>query len=426
MNEPSLINDCFLHDKDRLRHDEAIALLRGRMVCVVGQETIDANDGLGRVLAHDILARHAVPLHTNSAVDGYAFDHRTVGASPTKLSGRVAAGDLSPPPLVEGTAVRIFTGAAMPEGADTVAMQEDCHEENGTVVLPEGLKRGANCRLAGEDLSSGDLVLEAGRRLRAADLAALASIGLAQLPVHKRLQVALFSSGNEMRTPGERSSPLRPGEVYDANQPLIQALAAPLPIDLHHGGILEDDANAVETAFKKASKDYDVILTTGGASKGAEDHMLDVLDRMGKRHLWQLAVKPGRPMMFGQFERPASGRNCLFFGLPGNPVAAMVCFLLYTRPALLALAGAEWEDPHRFALPADFSIEKKKPDRREFLRGILMRNEDSSSSVRKFERDGSGIISSLREADGLIEIPEDVTKLAKGSLVNFIPFSSFL
>lgn len=422
---PSLINDCFLHDKDRLRHDEALALLQERLSPIVGREEIATDNGLGRVLAQDILAPHKVPLHTNAAVDGYAFDSADFTGAPMALSGRIPAGHLDPAPLVQGTAVRIFTGAPMPPGAQTVAMQEDCSQSDGFVTLPDGLKSGANCRLSGEDLMPGDTVVEAGKRISAADLAAIASVGIHRINVHRPLKVALFSNGDEMRIPGESEKSLKPGEVYDANQPLISALCSPLPVEVSMLGIIRDEAVLAEDALGKAAESHDVIITSGGASRGSEDHMVTTLDKLGKRHLWQLAIKPGRPMIFGQVGRQNGVGDCLFFGLPGNPVAAMVCFLLYTQPALLRLAGSKWQTPVRYKVPAAFSIAKKKPDRREFMRGKLVVTEDGELTVAKYDRDGSGLISSLRKSDGLIEIPEHVTKLNQGELVSFLPFDGF-
>lgn len=419
------IDDCFFHDRDRMRHDDALTLLRERLIPVVSSEEIALSHALGRILNKDIIAPHDVPLHTNAAVDGFAFAGSVRDRRDLKVSMTIAAGDLSPASLPQNHAARIFTGATMPEGADTVAMQEDCETQNGTVTIPDDLPMGANCRKAGEDLHAGDCALKAGTRLIAADLAAAASIGKANLPVYGKLTVTCFSSGDEMRRVGDTTTPLQRGEVFDANWPLLSALLAPLPVNVSDGGILGDDLDATREAIEKAARSSDVILTTGGASRGAEDHMLAVLDDLGKRHLWQLAVKPGRPMMFGQIARVSTRQDCLYFGLPGNPVAAMICFLLYTRPALLRLAGANWTTPPRFKVPAAFGIDKKKPDRREFLRGILSTDEDGTLTVRKFARDGSGLISSLREADGLIELPEEMTRLETGTPVDFIPFSSF-
>ena len=424
INRPVQIDDCFVHDKDRLKHEDALDILKQRLTSIVENETISCGDALGRVVAQDIVAPHPVPLHTNSAVDGYAFRHSDFQGDPLPRSAKIAAGELSPAPLKGGTVVRIFTGAPMPLGADTVAMQEDCVTTGDQILLPEGLKPGANCRRAGEDLSEGDVVLTKSDRLDSADLAALASIGIARVSVFKKLSIALFSTGDEMRDPSLHESSLRPGEVYDANRPLLKALCGRLPAKINDGGILEDDATKTQNTIRDASFHHDIIITTGGASKGSEDHMLTTLDALGKRHLWQLAVKPGRPMMFGQIKRD-NDTNCMFFGLPGNPVAAMVCFLLYVQPALLLLAGGKWHVPHRFQVPAGFAIKNKKPDRREFLRGALKVDVNGKLSVEKYDRDGSGLISSLRESDGLIEVPEGTTSVQHGTPVSFIPFSSF-
>ncbi len=423
--ERTPIDDCFLHDKDRLRHAEAISLLKQNLRPIAGSEPVALADASNRILAEDTAAPHNVPLHNNAAVDGYAFRHSDLSTELMPVGGRIAAGDLDPEPLPSKIAVRIFTGAVMPEGADSVAMQEDCKTEGKTVTLPAGLKVGANCRLAGEDLRSGDLVGTKGIRLSAADIAAMASIGQATLPVFKKLKVTIISSGDELRTVGDDQAPLRVGEVWDVNAPLLSTLLSKLPVDMARTNIVADHQKAVEAVLRDASQTSDIILTTGGASRGAEDHMLAVLDKIGKRHLWQLAVKPGRPMMFGQIPRNEQSADCFYFGLPGNPVAAMVCFLLYVRPSILRLGGAAWSEPPHFPLPAAFEIPKKKPDRREFLRGILETGDDGTVAVNKFARDGSGLISSLRMADGLIEIPEEVTSVKKSQIVDFIPFSSF-
>ena len=408
-----------------MTHDEAVGLLRERMKKVVGQETVSLSAALGRITSNNVSAPHNVPLHTNSAVDGYAFRHADLSDAAMPVSLRIAAGDQNSNALQPGTIARIFTGAPMPEGADSVAMQEDCSTDGKLVSLPQGLKPGANCRQAGEDLSEGATLIQAGHRLRPADVAALASIGKDTVDVSKRLKVKLLSSGDELRRVGDHKHPLAVGQVWDSNTAMLEALLTSLPVDVTIGEVLADDPDIVESALVSAARSADVVITTGGASRGDEDHMLNVLANIGKRHLWQLAVKPGRPMMMGQINTPEKRAPCLFMGLPGNPVAAMVCFLLYVRPSLLALCGARWVEPARFRLPADFEIKNKKPDRREFLRGILSVSDNGETRVRKFNRDGSGLISSLRESDGLIEIPESATSVAQNELVNFIPFSSF-
>lgn len=420
MSPRRLLDDCFRHDRDRLRHEEALALLRERASSVVDVESVPVGEAHGRILAEDVTSPRDVPTFDNAAVDGYAYraaDYEPAGGwFPVVL--RAAAGHPAGEPLPKRGAARIFTGAPVPEGADTIAMQEDCEPhvqgDRGFVAIPPGQKPGANRRKAGEDLKVGDVIAAAGRRLRPQDLAALASVGAVDVPVFRRLRVAIASTGDEVARPGD---PLPPGGVYDANHVMLTALLSALPIDVHDLGILPDDRKAVEARLSQAAGEHHAILTTGGASRGEEDHVVTAIDRLGTRHLWQLAVKPGRPMSFGQIGDAAT------VGLPGNPVAAFVCAILYVRPLLLALAGATWEEPQRFPLPADFAIESK-PDRREFLRGRLQQV-DGRVSIAKFPRDGSGIITGLRQADGLIEVPEDVTRVSRGDLVSFVPLHQF-
>jgi len=420
MSERAILDDCFLHDKDRLRHDEALAILKAAVAPVVGTEQVSLDEASGRVLAEPVTSPRAVPADDNSAVDGYAFtfaDYETTGGF-FPVVERIAAGHPAENPLPAGAAARIFTGAIMPGRADSVAMQEDCepHQQDGEafVVIPPGLKQGANCRLAGEDLESGDAVAVAGQRLRPQDIAAIASTGRARISVFKPIKVALFSTGDEIIRPG---APLGEGQVYDSNHYLLRALLESVGAAISDLGVLGDDAQSVADALAGAAADHHAVLTTGGASRGEEDHLVTTLDRLGKRHLWQLAIKPGRPMTFGQIGKT------IVLALPGNPVAAFVCFLLYARPVLSVLSGAGWIEAQRFAVPAGFEIESKKPDRREFLRGTLVRDA-GRLEVRKFARDGSGLITSLREADGLIELDETTTAVRRGEPVSFIPFSA--
>lgn len=414
-----LADDCFAHDKDRMKHAEAIALLQKQVSTIVGTETIELAEVTGRILAQDISAPRNIPAFDNSAVDGFAFAHSDYEACGGffPITARIPAGEAIDIELPSATSARIFTGARMPSGADTVAMQEDCelHTQDGTnfAIIPRGLKSGANCRLAGEDVKSGEMVAETNTVLRPQDLAAIASTGTNKIEVHNQLKIALFSSGDELLRPGDEFTV---GKVYDANHFMLRSMLGTLPAEISDLGILPDDPNAVEALLEKATEDHNVVLSTGGASRGEEDHFVDALTKLGNCHMWQLAVKPGRPMAFGQIG------NTPCFTLPGNPVAAFVCFLLYVRPALICLAGGNWNEPQRFSIPAAFSI-KSKPDRREFLRGNLETNENGSVMVQKFQRDGSGLISGLRAADGLIEIPEKTTEISAGDPVDFIPFS---
>ncbi|MEM1401582.1 MAG: molybdopterin molybdotransferase MoeA, partial [Pseudomonadota bacterium] len=353
-----LIDDCFVHDKDRLRHHDALEILRTRLSPVVGEERVDLPNAAGRIIAETITATAPVPGTDNAAVDGYAFAHGDfAGVDGTfPLSGRVAAGDLDPPPLKPGTAVRIFTGAVMPDGADTVAMQEDCDTDGQTsVTIPPGLKAGANRRRAGEDVSSGSIIVEPGIRLRPQEIAAIATTGAAQIMAFAPVRVAIMSTGNEIVELGrERAA----GQVHDSNKPMLRALLAGLPTQVTDLGVLADDETTVRQRLAEAAARFDLVITTGGASRGEEDHLIEAVEALGTRHLWQLAIKPGRPMSFGQIG------NCVVLTLPGNPVAVFVCFLLYARQTLLALGGADWKEPTGFWLPAGFEMPRKKPDRR--------------------------------------------------------------
>ncbi|EFL90435.1 gephyrin-like molybdotransferase Glp [Ahrensia sp. R2A130] len=417
------INDCFFTDKERMTHGEAIALLKSRLSPIASLEAIPLEEALNRVAAAPVPATFPVPLHTNAAVDGYAVRYEDIARGWLPVFQRIAAGNLAPDPLEPTSAARIFTGAVMPAHADTVAMQEDCEVYGETVKLPPKLKQGANCRHAGEDLQQHDLVVQTGKRISAADLAALTSIGTSSLQVSNKLKVGILSSGAELREPSSADTQLRSGEVFDVNRPLLKALLSDLPVKVVDYGIVQDTAADVHAALLKASAECDVVLTSGGASLGAEDHMLAALDELGQRHMWQLAVKPGRPMMFGQMPK-ASGGDAYFFGLPGNPVAAMVCFLMYAHPAIRRLGGEDWFEPARFQVKANFDMQSRKPDRREFLRGSLS-HKGGMAHATKYPRDGSGLISSLRESDGFIELSEDGAAVKQGQLISFIPFTAF-
>ena len=417
-----LLDDCFAHDKPRLRHEEALSILKQRIAPIAGVENVALVETTGRILSTDIAAPHPVPAHTNAAVDGFSFASAGYDASAGSefpVTGRVAAGHRLTEALASGTAARIFTGAVIPEGHDTVVMQEDVRF--GTVGgqemvgIPAGLKPGANVRKAGEDVKTGEVVLRAGTVLRPQDLAALASLGFGQISCFTRVRVGIVSTGDEIIHVG---APLAPGQVYDANSPMLAALigtTGAVAVDL---GVLPDKLEEVKARLAQAATQFDVIITSGGVSRGEEDHITAALDALGKRHLWQLAIKPGRPMSFGQIS------DCVVLGLPGNPVAVFVCFLLYVWPLLRRMGGAGWPEPTRYQIPALFAFKGKKPGRREFWRGIL-KETPRGLAVDKFARDGSGLISGLRAADGLIDIPEEAEQVQPGDLVAFIPFSQF-
>ncbi len=418
---PKLADDCFVLDKDRIPHREALAILEARVRPVVSSEEVGLADATGRFLAEPIVAPRPIPAHDNAAVDGYAFAYASYdkgGGARLRIAGQASAGHPFCGKPSAKDAVRIFTGAVMPEGLDTVVMQEDVTVDDGAserwVTIPPGLKQGANRRLAGEDAKADAVLVAAGTRLRPQEIASAAAAGLDRLRCHTPLKVAIASTGDEIVRPGERFAL---GKVYDANAPMLEGLIKAVGVNAFDLGILADKADRVRAALLEASESYDAIIVSGGASQGAEDHVARSIEALGKRHLWQIAIKPGRPMSFGQIG------NAVVLGLPGNPVAVFVCFLMYVRPVLTRLAGGSWPEPVRYPLPAAFS-QKKKLGRREFWRGKLI-NAHGRLQVVKFPRDGSGLISSLRESDGLIEVPEDVAEVREGDAVHFMPFSEF-
>lgn len=405
-----------------MRHDDAVRLLRDRVAPVASTESVPLVSAAGRVLAEAAFARSPVPAHTNAAVDGYAFahaDHIAGTEQSWAIAGRAAAGHPFGAPVGKAQAVRIFTGAVVPEGTDTVVMQEDCEPapaDPSQVRFQKGLKRFANVRKAGEDVKAGELLLDVGHVIRPQDLAALASIGYAEVPVFQRLRVGVVSTGDEIVAPGSRA--LEPGEVYDANAAMLRALAASAGAEAVDLGIWPDRAALVRQRLLEASREYDVIITSGGASRGEEDHMAAAIGALGQRHFWQILVKPGRPMMLGQVGRAA------VVGLPGNPVAVFVCFLMYVWPMLRRMGGAGWPEPRRLMLPSAFAFPNRKIGRRELWRGRIV-DRDGSLQVEKFERDGSGLITSLRWADCLIDIPEETPEVRRGDMLAVLPFSQY-
>ena len=411
-----LSDDCFAFGGPLMTAGEALDLMRRRIGPIGAVESVPLGAAGGRVLASDLFSPMAVPPHDNVAVDGYAFRHADlVPGADTRLglAARIAAGHPAAAGLAPGSAARVFTGAVVPAGADTVAMQEDVRLEDGAVVVPPGLKPGANTRRAGEDVAAGALLLGRGTRLRAQELGLAASAGRTDLPVFRRLVAAVFSTGVELREPGR---PLGPGQAYDANRPMLAELLRGLGCTVDDLGILPDDAAAVRDGLAAAAERSDLLVTSGGVSSGEEDHVRAAVAALGDIHLWRLAIKPGRPLALGRIGDAA------FIGLPGNPVAAMVCFLRFARPLILRRAGACDLEPTLFRVTAGFD-HRKKAGRREWVRCRLGRGADGRPTAERFPRQGSGILSSMVASDGLVELDEDLTELRPGMPVDFLPFS---
>jgi molybdopterin molybdotransferase len=414
-----LSDDCFAFGSELLSIGAALAMLDAKLVAVVEPETVPLKEALGRILAAAIDAPRNVPPHDNAAVDGYAVFFADLSPdAPTELpiGGRAAAGHPLGRAARRGEAIRIFTGAPMPEGPDTVLMQEDCSEAEGRVRIPPGIKRGANRRRVGEDVMAGARVLSSGRRLRAQELGLAAALGFTTLPVYRRLRVAVFSTGDEVRDPG---TALPAGAIYDANRYVLYALLEGLGAAVTDLGILPDRDSAIREALAAAAATHDLIIGSGGMSTGEEDRVKAAVEAQGRLHFWRLAIKPGRPVAMGQVG------GIPFMGLPGNPVAVMVTFLLLARPLIQRLAGAAVTPPQRFRVTAGFDY-KKRSNRCEYVRARLVRDAAHGLRAEKFPRDGAGILSSMIESDGLVEIGEGISRLAPGDPVEFLPFSELM
>ena len=411
-----LSDDCFAFGGELIKTEEALRLLTERLEIVVEREDIDLRSAAGRILAADIVSDRAVPPHDNAAVDGYAVrfdDLGENGETRLTLAGRIAAGTQMDRPLGRGEAIRIFTGAPMPDGADTVLMQEDCRAENGIVAIPPGIKQGANRRFAGEDVVPGARIFAAGTRLRPQEIGLAASIGRISLPVYKPVRVALFSTGDEVRDTG---TDLPPGCIYDANRYSVTAALEQLGCTVDDLGILPDSYQIIRDTLANAADRHDLIMTSGGVSTGEEDHVRAAIEALGKMHFWRLAIRPGRPLALGQIG------SVPFIGLPGNPVAVLVTFMLFARPAILRLGGSRKTEPEMYRVRAGFPV-RKKLGRREWLRVRLDRDSDGAPVAYKFPRDGAGILTSMVESDGLVELPEELTSLEPGTMVDYLPFS---
>jgi molybdopterin molybdotransferase len=401
-----LSDDCFAFGGALLPLEEAQARIAALHAAVAGIETVTLANASGRILAGDLLAPIDLPPSTNSAVDGYAIHHADLSAdAPTVLpiAGRIAAGGATVP-APRGYAVRIFTGAVMPVGPDTVMMQEDCEVTPDGVRFAPGIRRGANRRPAGEDVARGSRALPAGKRLMPPDIGLIAALGLDRVAVRVPLRVALFSTGDEIIDP---PAPLRPGRVYDANRFMLAALLRRLGAEVIDGGILPDDAGA--TAAALGSVAADLIFTSGGVSTGEEDHVRAAIARAGELAFWRVAIKPGRPVALARI-----GATPLL-GLPGNPVAALVTLTALGRPLMDRLAGATYVPPARFGVVSRFAY-RKKSGRREYVRVIL-----GPEGATPYPKEGAGIITSLTESDALMELPEEMTALAPGDIAPCIP-----
>ncbi len=414
-----LTDDCFAFGGPLMTVEESAAIMADRVAAVSEVEALALAGCDGRVLARDVMSGLDLPPFANSAVDGYAVrfaDLSADGATRLPVRGRVPAGAVPAGVEAAGAAVRVFTGAPMPAGADTVFMQEDVGRDGSAVVLPAGLRRGANARPAGEDIARGALALPAGRMLRPQDLALAAAVGLASLPVRRRVRVAVFSTGNELVEPGRA---LGPAAIHDSNRVMLAAMVRRAGGTVTDLGILRDEPAGLAIALGDAAREHDLIVTTGGVSTGEEDHVKAAVERAGRLVSWRIAIKPGRPVAMGVIDGAA------FAGLPGNPVAVFVTFLNVVRPLMDRLAGAVRPPVRPLAVRSGFAY-RKKPGRREFVRVTLEDGGDGIAEARKHPRDGAGVITSLTASDGLVVLADDLVGVAEGDLVPFLGFEQLL
>jgi molybdopterin molybdotransferase len=394
---------------------DALDVLLAAARVVEGVEDVDTLEANGRVLAADQVSTLNVPAADNTQMDGYAVRAADCasGSALLPIAQRIPAGTVGQP-LLPGTAARIFTGALIPAGADAVVMQEQCEANGDQVTVKHAPQPGEWIRRAGEDIVAGSVILPAGTRLRGQELGLAASVGLARLPVRRRVRVAVFFTGDELAMPGE---PLAPGAIYNSNRFTLRGLLENLGCEISDYGIVPDSLQATRDTLRAAAAQHDLIITSGGVSVGEEDHIKPAVEAEGRLNMWQIAVKPGKPLAFGEVDR-ADG-SAFFLGLPGNPVSSFITFLLFVRPFLLRLQGVTGAvEPRAIPLRADFDW--TKPDRRnEFLRARI----NDAGGLDLFPNQGSGVLTSTVWADGLIDNPPGQA-IAKGDIVRFIPFAA--
>jgi molybdopterin molybdotransferase len=399
------------YDPDALRVDKADAAIRACLTPVTEVETVAIRDSLGRVLAQEIVPQIDVPGHDNSAMDGYAIRNADLSLSKEvslKEIGSAFAGKVFQGKIQAGECVRIMTGAVMPQGADTVVVQEVCRADEERIIIPSGQKAGQNVRAAGEDLKAGVAVLHPGQPVRAADLGLIASLGIAKVKVKRRLRVAFFSTGDELVSIG---TPLAQGQLYDSNRYTLHGMLSGLGVEIIDMGVVRDDPQKLEAAFAAAAAKADAIITTGGVSVGEADFVKQLMARLGEVLFWKIAMRPGRPMAFGKIGK------AYLFGLPGNPVAVMVTFHQFVRNALLVLGGRtdSFQIPLLKAVSA--TAIRKVAGRTEYQRGVLFA-ENGTWQVRTTGQQGSGVLRSMSEANCYIVLEHERGKVEAGELVS--------
>jgi|TARA_B110000211_G_scaffold2355_1_gene2907 molybdopterin molybdotransferase len=413
------VNDCYSPAQQLQTAETVWQRMQALASTQVKSQTLPLEQCMNRRLAEALTTPYDSPRFDNAAVDGYAFNCNDLIQQPDAtlplMATEANAGGSEKLSLKQGYCMRVLTGAQMPKGANTVVMQEDVHLTNDSVTFPSHYKAHSNWRPQGEDVKAGEVIINQGQLIRPQDIGLAAAVGQAQLRVYNKVRVALFSTGNEVYELGQE---LPEDGIYDVNRYLLKALLTSLHCEVTDLGILADDFSTIRTALDSASQDHQLIITSGGASTGSHDHIANVLKDLGEVHAWRLAIKPGRPLAFGQLG-PA-----LFLGLPGNPVAANVCTLMFGQPLIRALSGGGWHRPKSYPQKLGFDV-NKKVGRREWLRVFQEQQPNGDYVLQRSASHGSGILTSMTRADGLVEVDEASGNIPAGSLVDFIPFTSF-
>lgn len=413
-----ILPDCFQAPEILVTLDQALDMLAKRLRPTVAVEAVPIMETERRVLAEEVVAGLDSPPFACSAMDGFAFrfaDLPSTGSATLRVTARIAAGHAYAGELGKGEAARIFTGAPLPPGLDTVAMQEDCRVDGDVLHLPAGLGLGDFVRPRGDDFALGTTVLQPGRRMRPQDVAMAAAVGRSQLSVHARLRVGVFSTGDEVVEPGQ---PLPDGAIYGCNRHAVAALCAGMGCRVEDLGNIPDDLDETVGRLEAAATRCDLLITTGGVSVGGEDHVRAAVEQLGAIQLWRLALKPGKPTAFGHV------RNVPFVGLPGYPVSALVTFMLVARPVILRLAGAVAEPmrPPHYPVTAAFSFDKDHP-RRQFVRVSLRPGADGRPEALLYRSQEPNVLSSLVNSDGLVDLRESLRQVRPGDQVDFIPYA---
>lgn len=416
---PSRQPSCDELDPNSLRVEQAREKILAAIQPLESYEQLTIRNALNRVLAEPIISGIDVPAHTNSAMDGYAVrsaDLPVEGTCTLQIAGTVMAGTPLDRVIQPGECARIMTGGKIPAGTDTVIMQEHIERNGDTLTIGHRHRSGQNVRQAGEDLTRGEVVLQTGRKLTPADLGILASLGCAEVRVVRRIRVAFFSTGDELRSIGQA---LGDGQIYDSNRYTLYAMLKRIGADFLDMGIVPDQRDHIEQAFRIAMQQADVLITSGGVSVGEADFVKETLEKLGQVGFWKIAMKPGQPLAFGQLN------ECPFFGLPGNPVSAMVTFYQFVQPALQRMMGITDIAPTYLQLKCESEF-KKRPGRLEFQRGIMVTNSKGELAVKSTGAQGSGVLRSMSEANCFIILPLECSRVEAGEMVTVQPFAGII